>query len=118
RAMISVPQGAGAITIESSGAVSAQLAEDGSSQQIGQIDLVMVRSPENLIDTGNGYFEADDNNQLTTVKPGEDGGGVVVQGTLEASNSQLVDEMTTLLLTQRAFGANAQVVQAGDQLMA
>jgi len=43
---------------------------------------------------------------------------VLVQGALEGSNVQLADEMITLLLMQRAYGANAQVVQAGDQLMA
>ena len=34
------------------------------------------------------------------------------------SNVDLSKEMVTLLLMQRTYSANAQVVQAGDQLMA
>jgi len=117
RAMISVPQGTSAITIGSDGAVTAVTGSDSATQQIGQIDLVTVKSPDMLADTGNGYYEADSESQLTTVKPGDEGAGVLVQGSLEGSNAQLVDEMTNILLLQRAFGANAQVVQAGDQLM-
>ena len=41
----------------------------------------------------------------------------LMQGSLEASNVELTTEMVTLLLMQRAYGANAQVLQAGDQLM-
>ena len=117
RAMISVPQGASTITVGSDGAVSALVGGDSAAQQIGQIDLVTVGSPDSLVNTGNGYFETDGETRLATVKPGEENSGVLVQGSLESSNVQLTDEMTAILLTQRAFGANAQVVQAGDQLM-
>jgi len=41
-----------------------------------------------------------------------------VQGALEQSNVQLADEMVSLMMMQRAYAANAQLVQAGDQLMA
>jgi flagellar basal-body rod protein FlgG len=115
RAMISVPQGAGTIAIAADGTVSATV--DGASQQLGQIDLVMAKSPDDLADAGNGYYEAADEASVTSVKPGDEGSGMLVQGSLEGSNTQLADEMTQLLLTQRAFAANAQIVQAGDQLM-
>ncbi|HJT42317.1 MAG TPA: flagellar hook-basal body complex protein [Rhizomicrobium sp.] len=117
RAMISVPQETTAITIGADGAVTAMVGDEGAAQQIGQIDLVTVKTPDMLVDTGNGYFEAQSESQLAVVKPGDDGAGFIVQGSLEGSNVQLVDEMTNLLLLQRAFGANAQLVQAGDQLM-
>jgi len=117
RAMISVPQGVTSIAISNDGTVSAQTGDDNAAQQIGQIELAMIKSPDSLIDTGNGYFEAGIESQLATVKPGDDGSGVFAQGSLETSNAQLTDEMTSILLAQRAFGANAQVVQAGDQLM-
>lgn len=117
RAMISVPQETTAITIGADGAVTAMVGNDGAAQQIGQIDLVAVKTPDMLVDTGNGYFEAQSESQLAGVKPGDDGTGFIVQGSLEGSNVQLVDEMTNVLLLQRAFGANAQLVQAGDQLM-
>jgi flagellar basal-body rod protein FlgG len=116
KAMISVPQGTGPLTIGSDGSVSGSV-NGGTAQQIGQIDLVTAKAPDTLVATGNGYYEASNDSQLTTVKPGEEGSGVLTQGSLESSNVQLTDEMTSVLLAQRAFGANAEVVQAGDQLM-
>ena len=50
--------------------------------------------------------------------PGEDGTGLLVQGALEKSNVELTSEMVQLILVQRAYAANAQIVQAADQLMA
>ena len=64
-----------------------------------------------------GLFKPDSTNDLTTVTPGDEGAGVISAGSIEASNVDLATEMVTMLLMQRAFAANAQVVQAGDQLM-
>jgi flagellar basal-body rod protein FlgG len=115
RANISVPQGETGLTIGADGTVSATV--NGAIQQLGQIDLVMAKSPDDLADDGNGYYEAADPSQVVSVKAGDEGSGALVQGSLEGSNTNLADEMTNMLLMQRAFSANAQVVQAGDQLM-
>jgi flagellar basal-body rod protein FlgG len=117
RAMISVPQGASSLAISSDGVVSALVSGQTQSQQVGQLELVMAKDPNSLIDMGNGYYQASDAGETYAAKPGQDGGGTLVQGSLESSNVQLADEMTNLLLVQRAYAANAQVVQAGDQLM-
>lgn len=116
KAMITVPSDTGALAIGRDGAVSVTDG-NGASQQIGQIDLVLAKTPDTLIETGSGYYEVADEAQLVSVRPGDEGSGGLVQGALESSNVSLADEMTNLLLTQRAFGASAQVVQAGDQLM-
>lgn len=115
--MIAAPTGASDIQVSADGHVTALL-DDKTRGEIGRIDLAMVRDPANLMAVGEGVYELADGGEATTTTPGEDGGGVFVQGSLEASNVQISDEMVTLLLTQRAYAANAQVVQAGDQLMA
>jgi flagellar basal-body rod protein FlgG len=117
RAMISVPQGTTQLTIGRDGVVSALTSNDEASQQIGQIELVMVKDPDALVDRGGGYFEAVDDADTLAAHPGEDGAGALVQNELEQGNVNLSDEMVTLMLVQRAYSANAQVVQAGDQLM-
>jgi flagellar basal-body rod protein FlgG len=115
--MISIPQGVSTIAIGSDGAISAATGTDDGIQQIGQIELMMPDSFDAVAAAGQGYFEADGGGRLISVKPGEEGSGLMAQGALEASNVQLADEMTSILLAQRAFGANAQIVQAGDNLM-
>ncbi|NWN13178.1 flagellar hook-basal body protein, partial [Escherichia coli] len=59
----------------------------------------------------------DDAGALSEAVPGEDGTGMLVQGSIEQSNVALTDEMVRLMLVQRAYAANAQIVQAADQLM-
>jgi flagellar basal-body rod protein FlgG len=49
--------------------------------------------------------------------PNEEDYGQIVQGSLEASNLEPVQELIDLITTQRAFELNSQAVQAGDQIM-
>jgi flagellar basal-body rod protein FlgG len=117
KAMISVPPDATGLTIDSSGIVSATMSGKTTPEQIGQLDLVMAKDPNSLTDAGNGYYETADATDVTSTTPGEDGSGLFVQGATEGSNVDLSTEMVDMLLIQRSFAANAQVVQAGDQLM-
>ena len=63
-------------------------------------------------------YQAATDDDLHASAPGTDGAGLLVQGSLESANVQLTDEMVMLMLLQRSYAANAQVVQAGDQMMA
>lgn len=116
-AMISVPRDTNAIAIARDGTVTATAEGEAGSVEIGRIDLVLIKDKDSLGDTGGGYYRSDDAANLYTVEPQREGGGALVQGALETANVQLSDEMVSLLLMQRAYAANAQVVQAGDQLM-
>jgi flagellar basal-body rod protein FlgG len=93
------------------------MAGDAAPRAIGQIDLAVARNPDALVDRGGGYFEVADDAELVSAKPGDDGTGALVQGSLEQANVNLSDEMVSLMLVQRAYAADAQVVQAGDQMM-
>lgn len=112
RALISVPRDAGDVSIGYDGAV-----RNGAGDEIGHIDLVRVDDETSLLGAGEGLYAPANELDLATSTPGEDGAGVLVQGAVESSNVKLTDEMVSLMLMQRAFAANAQVVQAGDQLM-
>ena len=97
--------------------MEALVGADPSPVVIGQVDIVKSKDVTGLTAAGEGLYKPASNLDLVSLSPGEDGAGVFVQGSIETSNVQLADEMVTLLLMQRAFSANAQVVQAGDQLM-
>jgi len=117
KAMISLPVGATSLVIDRDGKVQAQIAGEPGPVEVGQIDLVLAKDIDGLAGRGDGLYEAANDADMVSVAPGEDGGGALVQGSIETSNVQLSDEMVTLLLLQRAYAANAQVLQAGDQLM-
>ena len=114
-AMINVPLGAQNLTINANGSVTATV--NGTTRQIGQLEIMQVKNPADLVDVGGGYFEAGEESDIYSVQAGSQGGSSFVQGSLEASNVQLTDELVAVMLAQRAYGANAQVVQASDQLM-
>lgn len=118
QAMISVPRDTSALTISADGKVTA--AVDGSAEPlaIGQIELVQDNDPSSLTAVGGGLYAPASETDLIRSAPGAEGAGVLAQGFAEASNVDLSREMVTLLLMQRTYSANAQVVQAGDQLMA
>ena len=118
KALVEVPEDAGGIRIERDGRVLVQIAGEEDPTAIGSISIAMPEDIGNLEAVGQGYFRTTDEHQLKIYEPGEQGKGIFVQGSIEASNVDLSSEMVTLLLMQRAYGANAQIVQAGDQLMA
>lgn len=117
RSMVSVPRGATNLAIAPNGIVTANVDGSATARQIGRIDVAMVKDPDSLVDNGAGRYEATDPASVMTCEPGQEGSGLLVQGGLESGNVQLTTEMVTLMLLQRAYAADAQVVQAGDQLM-
>jgi flagellar basal-body rod protein FlgG len=117
RSMITVPRGASALSIANDGEITTVTDTTTGPERIGQLDIVTVEDKAGLAAMGNGYYESADATGIQSVAPGQDGSGTIVQGALEGSNVELSDQMVTLLLLQRAYAANAQVVQAGDQLM-
>lgn len=117
KSAISVPEGATALSIDAAGEVRAQIPGETAARSIGRIDLVLVRNLEGLTAQEGGLYRAAAESDVVAAEPGERG-GQFVQGSVEQSNVELTDEMVQLMMMQRAYAASAQVVQAGDQLMA
>lgn len=118
KTQIEIPDGTSEVRIERDGRVRILSAGDQDYADVGQLDVVLPDDVDRLQPVDGGYYLVDENVELRSYAPGEQGKGVLVQGSLEAANVDLSTELVGLLLTQRAYGANAQVVQAGDQLMA
>jgi flagellar basal-body rod protein FlgG len=49
--------------------------------------------------------------------PTQAGAGKLVQGTLEASNVNVVEEMVNMIETQRAYEVNSKAISAADQML-
>lgn len=118
RSMISAPNDAGRLRIDAAGVVSAEIEGEAAPRALGQISLVRVRDPASLERLDGGLYRVLDNAAVEDIDPAEAGAAEFVQGSLERSNVNLNDEMVQLLIVQRAFAANAQVLQAADQFMA
>jgi flagellar basal-body rod protein FlgG len=53
----------------------------------------------------------------TISRPGENGTGAVTQGFLESSNVKAVEEMVSMISTQRSYELNSKVIQTADQML-
>lgn len=118
KAGISVPADVGAIEIAADGTVRGRVGDEETAIELGQIGLVTIDDTASLQRIDGGLYAADESVRLADSTAGEDGAGRFVQSAREQSNVELSTEMVQLLLVQRAFAANAQIVQAADQLMA
>lgn len=115
---IQVPADATQITIGANGEIRGVLPGDKGSTVIGQLELASFAAPEALRSVGGNAFAATDvSGDATLGKPGEAGFGTIHQGFVEGSNVDLVSEMSTLVLAQRAYQLNARVLQASDQIL-
>ncbi len=118
RTMINVPTGATELLIVPDGTVKARLNGDAEPQVLGQITLVRVNDSASIERMDGGLYRVVDERGVEEREPGADSIGTLVQGAIERSNVDMNQEMIRLLIVQRAFAANAQIVQAADQFMA
>ena len=115
---INIPEGTSQVTISTDGIVSAFREGEVEPQQIGDILLVDFINPTGLQAIGGNLFRetvASGNPQQGA--PGENGMGRLLQGTLENSNVDIVEEMVNMITTQRAYEMNSKVVSAADQML-
>jgi len=115
---IQVPETATGISVGTDGIVMAQIAGDAMPQQIGQIATVNFVNPAGLEAMGGNLFlETAASGQPLEGVPGENALGSLKQRTLESSNVSVVEEMVSMIATQRAYEMNAKVVSSTDQML-
>lgn len=116
---ITIPENALSVTIAQDGVVS--VTEPGSTQsrEVGQITLAAFINPTGLQSTGeNLYLETDSSGPRNESTPGLNGVGVLYQGYVETSNVNVVEEMVSMIQTQRAYEINSKAVQTSDEMLA
>lgn len=112
---IEVPMGSSGFTVGTDGIVTAVLPGDSQPTELGQITLVNFTNPTGLEAIGgNLYKETVASGEPAEGVPGEDGLGTIKQGVLEGSNVQVVEAMVSMIAIQRAYEANAKVLDAAS----
>ena len=115
---ISIPQEATSISIGPEGTVSVSTSGSSSPVEVGRLELARFLNPNGLLSVGeNQYLETDASGQPVTGFATEDGMGRLLQGSLETSNVEMVQEMTDMIAAQRAYEINAKAITAGDEMM-
>ncbi len=116
---ISVPPNAQTVTVGSDGTVSATLPGQSTPQQIGQIQVATFANVAGLDPRGQNQFaETAASGTPNTNTPGTNGSGQLMQGYLETSNVNVVEELVAMIQTQRAYEINSKAIQTTDQMLA
>jgi flagellar basal-body rod protein FlgG len=115
---VTVPANATGVTIAGDGTVTAQIPGSTTPQNIGTIALASFINPAGLDPKGQNLFaESPASGQPNTGTPGTNGLGALMQGFMETSNVNVVQELVTMIQTQRAYEMNSKAIQTSDQML-
>ena len=115
---IQVPEGAQSLTIGTDGTVSVQVAGTAAALEIGSLTLTDFVNPSGLqAKGGNLYAETAASGPAQNGTPGLNGLGTTVQASLEGSNVNVVEELVSMIETQRAYEMNAKAISTTDSML-
>ena len=105
------------VTISPDGEIEAF---DGvTSTSMGQITLTTFLNPTGLESIGKNLFRETTSSGPPTSSqtPGENGVGTLQQAFLERSNVDVVEELVSLIIAQRAYEINSRAIRTGDEML-
>jgi flagellar basal-body rod protein FlgG len=115
---ITIPPNVASISIGQDGTVSVEAAGGGGAQVLGQIQIARFPNPAGLQAIGQNLLKETTASGAPIVsQPGQAGAGQLMQGALEASNVNVVEEMVNMIETQRAYEINSKAISAVDGML-
>jgi len=115
---ITIPADAQSITIGADGTISVMQYGQNAASTIGNVQIATFVNPAGLQAVGeNMYLESGASGAAQLMTPTQTGAGRLVQGALEASNVNVVEEMVNMIETQRAYEVNSKAISSADQML-
>ena len=106
-----------AIQVDVNGVVSGMFT-NGVIKPLAQIALATFDSPWGLAkEGGNLYSETTESGQPNIGAPNRAGKGKIVSNSIEQSNVDLANQFVKMIVTQKAFQANARVITTSDLVL-
>ena len=115
---VTIPSETLTVTIGTDGTVSALTAGSSAPSQIGTLQLADFINPQGLQPVGQNLFkESVASGNPQTGNPGLNGLGTLIQGAVESSNVNVVEELVDMIETQRAYEMNSKAIQTVDEML-
>jgi len=115
---ITIPADATHINIGSDGTVSVSITGQVEAQQLGQITLAAFLNPAGLSSLGRNLFlPTAASGDPITATAGTEGLGTLGQGFIEMSNVNIIEEMVSMIVAQRAYEVNSKSIQVADEML-
>jgi flagellar basal-body rod protein FlgG len=110
-----IPPGATSVNMAENGEVTVQ---SSSGNQTFRLTLTRFANPSGLRSLGGNLYEETPASGAPEVgQPGEQGFGNILQGYIETSNVNIVEEMVNLIVAQRAYEVNSKSIQTSDEML-
>ncbi|MEK9876392.1 MAG: flagellar basal-body rod protein FlgG [Betaproteobacteria bacterium] len=115
---ITIPEGAQSVSVAADGTVSVVIPGSSIATQIGNIQVTDFINPSGLQPMGkNLYAETASSGTPQAGNPGLNGLGTIMQGFIESSNVNVVEELVNMIETQRAYEINSRAISTSDQML-
>jgi flagellar basal-body rod protein FlgG len=115
---ITIPTGATSVTIGADGTVGVMTAGATAATTVGQIQLVSFVNTGGLEPRGQNLLTESASSGAPQVgTPGLNGLGTLLQGNLEGSNVNVVQELVSMIETQRAYEMNSKSIETTNQML-
>jgi flagellar basal-body rod protein FlgG len=107
------------ISVAKDGTIEVTESGQSGSTKIGQLELAKFINPAGLHAIGNNlYLESSASGKPIVSTPGSEGFGELTQGALESSNVDVVEEMISMIVAQRAYEINSKTVKTVEEMLA
>jgi flagellar basal-body rod protein FlgG len=114
---VTIPADAITINIDTSGIITA-FDPSGAGSAIGNIEIHTFPNAAGLFSMGRNLFRSTDaSGEATSGTPGSEGLGTINQGAIEMSNVDVVEEMVSMIMAQRAYEITSKAIQTADNMM-
>jgi flagellar basal-body rod protein FlgG len=115
---LTIPQGATNINIGSNGQVTVQMPGETNPVEVGSLTLSSFINDAGLRSIGhNLYMPTLASGEPQLGEPGTEGRGTLMQGSLEQSNVDIVEEMVSMISAQRSYEINSKVISTADDML-
>ena len=115
---IAIPAEATKINVSADGIISVQVPGQVEAQEVGQLQLADFQNRRGLEPIGeNFYVETIASGPPILENPFAAGFGKLVQGSLESSNVNVVQELVDMIETQRAYEVSSKSISSVDEML-
>jgi flagellar basal-body rod protein FlgG len=115
---IDIPDNVSEINVSADGIVSVNLAGETQPQEVGQLTLANFANPRGLQPVGETFaVETPASGAPIEGAPLNGGFGKLVQGYLEGSNVNVVQQLVDMIETQRAYEVSSKSISSVDEMM-
>ncbi|KUO74753.1 MAG: flagellar basal-body rod protein FlgG [Clostridia bacterium BRH_c25] len=104
------------VTIDARGLITVKR-DDGTIEELGNLSITTFVNPAGLESIGKNLYISTEASGEAHDTQNDGTGGSILQGYLEYSNVQIVEEMVKLIQAQRAYEINSKSIQTADEML-